>query len=473
MHQNALESGQIFTSGLVFEHVFDIEWSMQLGTLTSKVAAVRDQLSEAAIAPGAAGSSAELIDLIAALEDLKTVACGVQAEATVTFDARRRSEQAAAGVSGRLQGRGVANEIALARKESPHRGQVLLGMAKILVSEMPHALARMRDGSLSEFRATILARETACLQVEDRLSVDRELCADPRALDGVGTRELAGRVRRMVAELDPGAVARRARKAESERGVTVRPAPDTMGYLTALVPVAQAVAVYAALLEEADRLRAAGDPRSKSQVMADLLVTRCTGVPDTGTEDHAPAVPVCVNITMPDTALAGGHAPAEVSAGGVAPDVIPAEIARLLAARAMDAGLGNWFRGLYRNQFGKLVAMTSRQRRFPEGLAQFLAFQGGGICATPWCDAPIRHSDHIQPVDEGGETSADNGQGLCEACNHAKQAPRWQQNPIQRGQGRPRIETTTPTGHRYRTPKTAPPGWITYNIPMSRFTLTT
>ena len=39
-----------------------------------------------------------------------------------------------------------------------------------------------------------------------------------------------------------------------ERGctVTIRPAPDTMTYLTALLPVAQGVSVYAALRREAD-----------------------------------------------------------------------------------------------------------------------------------------------------------------------------------------------------------------------------
>jgi len=50
---------------------------------------------------------------------------------------------------------------------------------------------------------------------------------------------------------------------------------------------------------------------------------------------------------------------------------------------------------------------------------------------------------------EGGATSADNGQGLCEACNHAKQAPGWRARPSPASGGRD-IETTTPTGHTYR-----------------------
>ena len=51
-------------------------------------------------------------------------------------------------------------------------------------------------------------------------------------------------------------------------------------------------------------------------------------------------------------------------------------------------------------------------------------------------------------VAEGGSTDADNGQGLCEACNHAKQAPGWRARPSP-AEGGHEIETTTPTGHTY------------------------
>ncbi|TNM50269.1 DUF222 domain-containing protein [Nocardioides albidus] len=411
------------------------------------------------LASDGAGSTAELVDLIAALEQLKSAACAVQAQAAVDFDAQRRAEQARAGVPAARQGRGIAAEIALARRESPHRGQSLLGLAKVLVAEMPHTLARLRDGALNEFRATLLARETGCLSAEQRAFVDEELCADPQALAGVGTRELVTRVRRMAAELDPAAVARRARRAEADRNVTVRPAPDTMAYLTGLMPVAQAVSVYAALVKEADARRAAGDPRSKGQLMADLLVLKVTGVTDSGDAEHAPAVPVTINLTMSDESLAGGHAPAVLSGDGVQGEVIPAEVARQLAARALDARAVVWFRRLYRNHLGRMVAMSSKQRLFSDGLADLLALQGLGICASPYCDAPIRHTDHITPADEDGATDLANGQGLCEACNHAKQAPGWRQQVVSSPRERAAVETVTPTGHHYLATAPAPPGW--------------
>ncbi|HVK27055.1 MAG TPA: hypothetical protein VM575_01850, partial [Nocardioides sp.] len=131
------------------------------------------------VTAGCADDPVEQVDVIAALEVLKSAASAVQAETSVVYDARRRADEAAAGVRAARQGRGVAAEIGLARRESPHRGQVLLGLAKILTTEMPHTLARLRDGSLSEFRATLIARETGCLPVELRMFLDEEVCADP------------------------------------------------------------------------------------------------------------------------------------------------------------------------------------------------------------------------------------------------------------------------------------------------------
>ena len=131
---------------------------------------------------------------------------------------------------------------------------------------MPHTLAALEQGQLSEWRATLIVRESACLDVEDRRALDAELCGDPAGLDGMGDARVAATAKAIAYRLDPHAVVDRAAKAETERTVTIRPAPDTMTYLTALLPVAQGVSVYAALRREADTTF---DGRSRGQVMAD------------------------------------------------------------------------------------------------------------------------------------------------------------------------------------------------------------
>ena len=99
--------------------------------------------------------------------------------------------------------------------------------------------------------------------------------------------------------------------------------------------------------------------------------------------------------------------------------------------------------------------MDSQRRLFPAGLAKFIEVRDQ-FCRTPWCDAPIRHIDHALPHHQHGATSEDNGNGLCEQCNYARQAPNWQIRP-EHGP-RHTLRVTTPTGHSYRSTAPAPPG---------------
>ncbi|MGH8894383.1 MAG: DUF222 domain-containing protein, partial [Actinomycetes bacterium] len=192
------------------------------------------------------------IEQLRALEELKSAAAAAQARAAADLDTSVRPVHAAAGLPADQQGRGVAAQVALARRESPHRGGRHLGLAKALVHEMPHTLALLTAGRLSEWRATLLVRETACLSVEHRRQVDAALCADPARLDGLGDGALIAVARKIAYRLDPQAAVHRAGKAEGARRVTLRPAPDTMSYLTGLLPVAGGVAAYAALCRAAD-----------------------------------------------------------------------------------------------------------------------------------------------------------------------------------------------------------------------------
>jgi len=103
---------------------------------------------------------------------------------------------------------------------------------------------------------------------------------------------------------------------------------------------------------------------------------------------------------------------------------------------------------------GRLVAMDSRAWAFTDGIARLIRLRDR-VCRTPWCDAPVRHVYHVQAHQDGGPTNETNGQGLCESCNHAKQAAGWHSR-IRPGR-RHEMETTTPTGHTYRS--RAPATW--------------
>lgn len=129
-------------------------------------------------------SDAQRIDLISMAEDLKNVLAAAQARLSVELAESVRARHRDLKLPSAAQGRGVASEVALARRESPAKGSRLLGLANALVHEMPATLAAMESGRLSEWRATLVARETSCLTVEDRRRVDAELFADPTRTEG-------------------------------------------------------------------------------------------------------------------------------------------------------------------------------------------------------------------------------------------------------------------------------------------------
>ncbi len=393
-----------------------------------------------------------LVEEISRLERVKSAAAAGQARATAALDEMRRAGDAAAGVPKAKQGRGVASEVALARRDSPARGGQHLGFAKALVHEMPHTLAALECGALSEWRATLVVKESACLDVEDRRALDAELCADISKLDGKGDKRITADAKAIAYRLDPQAVVDRAAKAETDRTVTIRPAPDTMTYVTALLPVAKGVGVFAALKRAADTTF---DDRSRGAVMADTLFERVTG------RSAEVADPVAVNLVIADETLLGADDSAAV-VEGYGP--IPASVARgLVTAAVTDERSRATLRRLYRHPAsGALVAMESRSRRFPKGLSMFIGLRDQ-TCRTPYCDAPIRHRDHAHPHHRGGPTSADNGQGACERCNYTKQAPGWEVTAGDQN-GVHTAELITPTAHHYRSTAPPAPGPITVEV---------
>jgi hypothetical protein len=368
-------------------------------------------------------SDAERVDQLRALEELSCAVSGAQAQISVDLHESRCAEHRARGYQLDELGVGVAAEIALARRVSPARANRQLSVDKAVVTDMPHALAAMRRGKLSGWRATLLARETSCLSATDRRQVDAGLCGGVEGLESLCDRRLAAEARRLAAKLDPRSVVERPRRAEAERTVTIRPAPDTMCYLTALLPVAQGVGAYAALVAAAHGARAAGDPRSRGQVMADTLVGRIRQ----GDVIHPGVPPVAIGLVMTDQTFFGLTDDA-ADLDGYGP--IPAELARDLVVRATEAHEVTWLRRLFTSPTtGELVNLDDRPIEFRKGLVRLIRLRDRD-CRTPWCDAPIRHRPHPRPP--------------CRRPGHPRQRPRPVRG-LQLHQGSPRLDRPTTT----------------------------
>lgn len=405
---------------------------------------------------------AALIDVLTALERVKGAAAAAQARAAMSFADGVAGQRGAQGVPREQRLAGVGAQVALARHESPARGSRHLGLARALVQEMPGTLAALSAGHITEWTATLLVRATACLSVEHRRVVDDTL--SPRLAE-LSDRQAEAAARAAAYALDPQTFVAQGRKAESDRRVTLRPAPDTMSLLSGLLPVADGVACHAALDAAAKTLRAHGDQRTLDQLRADILVQRLTGVAcaDDGYD-------VEIQVVMTDSALFDQAAdPARMPGFGP----IPADTARDLAFTGTtrqreqkqtkpDAPRGQgrdqgraagpraaWIRRLFLSPVdGSVTDRDTHRRRFDPAVRDLLIARDQH-CATPWCDAPIRHADHILRHAAGGPTTPDNGQGLCERCNYDKDTPDFTASADREPDGRRVVRLTTPTGHVY------------------------
>ncbi len=427
-------------------------------------------------------SDRQRVELVASLERVKGASSAVQARAT---DALRCSREV---VAPRDVARSVGSVVALARRESPRLGDRFVGLSRALVHEMPHTMAALTEGGISERVAVVVVQGTATLSREDRAEVDHRLAGSLRRL---GVKQAGRAATRVAAELDAASVVARMEAAARSRRVSVRPAPDGMAYLTVLGPLKDVVGAHAAVQARSRSVVGGQCPeelpegRGVGAVAADtalrLLSGRAVGQPQ----------PVEVHLVMTDRALLGtgdgdrsvfeparvpghGSVPAPVARAWLregltdpppaGPDASPPTGAAALppagadafpptgsggssltgsdpdvgtgAAVQLSAGARVWVRRLYTSPDGRdLVAMDSRRRVFGGMLRRMLVLRDD-VCTTPWCEAPIVHADHATPVREDSETTFEEGNGKCAGCNYGKEAPGWRTRVILGGADR-------------------------------------
>src|SRR4051794_19362729 len=144
---------------------------------------------------------AERIARIRHFEELKAALVAAQAREIAQFAASQKAE-----LAGQQQVRveraeqSIAAQLGLARRCSAFQARRHLGWAKILTTELPETFAALQAGQTTEWRAVIVARETAWLSREHRALVDREL--GPR-LEALGDRATHGEAARLAYQLDP------------------------------------------------------------------------------------------------------------------------------------------------------------------------------------------------------------------------------------------------------------------------------
>jgi hypothetical protein len=384
-------------------------------------------------------SDAVRIDRIARLEKIKAAAAALQMAESVRFAQSQADAQLAADVHPDRIGRGIADQLGLACRMSGFAAARRLRVARALWFELPETYRLLVAGEISEYVASLVVTETWHLDPTARHEVDAKITA--AGIAQMGPRSAAACARTYAYEADPQGYVQRGRTERKNRRVTLRPAPDTMSLLSGYVPAEQGVACLKALRDQTDAVKATGDPRCRDQIMADTLVERVTG------QANAADVNAELQIVMPLDALldANDHRAAELDGYGP----LPADLARDLLLTSKGR---LWWRRLYAAPVGGPLVGGDPHRRHFEGHLRKLILWRDRQCRDPFCDAPIRHIDHIQRYADSGLTVYPNGRGECERGNYAREMPGWKVEQLSSGlDGQPHtIKITTPTGHAYR-----------------------
>jgi hypothetical protein len=383
-------------------------------------------------------SDAMRIDRIAQLEKIKAAAAALQMAESVRFAQSQAKAQLAADVHPDKIGRGIADQLGLACQISGFEATRRLGMARALWFELPETYRLLVGGKISEYVASLVVTETRHLDATARRGVDAKIT--DAGITRMGPRSAAAAARRHAYEADPYAYLERGRTERKHRRVSLRPAPDTMSLLSGYLPAEQGIACLKSLRDHTDTVKAAGDPRCRDQIMADTLVERITG------QTKATDVNAELQIVMPLDTLLDVHDHTPVELAGYGP--LPADLARDITASSKGR---LWWRRLYAAPVGGPVVGGDPHRRRFDGHLRKLIMWRDRRCRDPFCDAPIRHIDHIQRYSDSGLTVYPNGRGECERGNYAREMPGWKVEAVCSGlDGRPHtIKITTPTGHSY------------------------
>lgn len=359
--------------------------------------------------------------------------------------------------------RGAASTVALARKRDPRGHRSYLANARILAEDTPFLAQRFALGELTEPQAMAILTPLQDVNAARRTAFDTHFRATPDLFDGMGPKQISETVTQYTLQFESHTKSYRIKEAGTDRYLRFTKDRDCIR-VNGKLPLAAGTALQQHLRQESRRLRQHGDPRTRTQLQADLF----TAYPLAG---HPDKLPLALNIklVMTDkTLFLGDRTPAWLEGYGY----IPAQHARELIAGA-EIRNEDYFHhypdahddlALRIESFpdiqrlytapgdSELIAMDSTARAFPPGLKEFIKIRDKH-CRTPYCDGLVEEVDHVIQHHLGGPTNVLNADGRCALCNKAKESPNWVEVPV--GEFSHSIRINPGTGAYYRS--VAPP----------------
>src|SRR5688500_14795035 len=105
-----------------------------------------------------------------------------------------------------------------------------LERARALWFELPETNRLLVGGEISEYVASLVVSETRHLDATSKGEVDRKIAT--AGIAQMGPRSAAACARKHAYEADPAGYVQRGRTERKNRRVSLRPAPDTMSFLS-------------------------------------------------------------------------------------------------------------------------------------------------------------------------------------------------------------------------------------------------
>ena len=245
---------------------------------------------------------------------------------------------------GELDAEFTADQVAYALGESRARADSLIGMAETLPARLPGTTAALEDGTISRYKAEVIARATALLEDDEARAAEAEVLDRAAGLTPGGLRAAVARA--VIAAAPKTAKERRETAAKDMRVERWLQDTGNAALMGCELPPAEALAADEQITARAKELRKAGLEGDMDQLRAraylDLLLGKDSR-PGPGQDSKPGAAPAGfagrVTLTVPLATLAGlADRPGEL--GSLGP--VDPWLARDLAAAAAASPKTTW-----------------------------------------------------------------------------------------------------------------------------------
>lgn len=343
--------------------------------------------------------------------------------------------------------RNLVAEIACALRMPEVTVDGMITTSEALMNRFPLTMDALRLGEISYRHAEVLVDQAKTLSDEMTIQFEDEALPGAMKLTVTKFRAHAKLVRE---RLDPESITERVARSAQDRRLDFVPADDGMAWLNLYTTAPEATSIYTAVRGNATALQHPSDPRTLTQLTADVCTEALSAAlsgeiepaaarsgaksADTGAtpdwRDFFPMEPqtvgpafgrirTTVTVTVPAMTLLGkSDEPGLLDGyGPIDPDT----------ARALAGQSNTWYRLLTDPSTGVPISLDSTTYRPSKAMKRFLRYRDG-TCRFPGCNRAARHCDidHTKAAEFGGPTECDNLSHLCRKHHRLKHQTTWQ-----------------------------------------------